>query len=95
MMLIIRLNCRNHRSDYSNIEICGQKKQAEKNNALERALPMLMYNDLSTESADSKMKLDTTKRGTTAAKESTSRKVLTKPLLAEIKRNFSNRFQYT
>ncbi len=40
------------------------------------------------------MKLDTTKRGTTAAKESTFGKVLTKRLLAEIKRNFSSRFQY-
>ena len=30
MMLIIRLNCRNHRSDYSNIEIWGQKKEAAK-----------------------------------------------------------------
>ncbi|GEM_PF-2021942 len=56
---------------------------------------MLMYKDLVTESADSEKKLNTTKRGTTAAKESTSRKVLTKQLLVEIKRNFSNQFQYT
>jgi len=77
------------------LKYADKRKRPKKNNALERALPMLMYKDLVTESADSEKKLNTTKRGTTAAKESTSRKVLTKQLLVEIKRNFSNQFQYT
>ncbi len=46
MMLIIRLNCRNHRSSYSNIEICGQKKETEKKQYFRKGIPALMYKDL-------------------------------------------------